>query len=262
MSWFPCLAQAGWLDIFKRINSQNTPAAPPAQSNPSLPAANYPNGLGWRAVENDFIDVKAKIDVVEGKVDAVKADTVQILTELDDVDADHVIIKNELADIKTDLAMVKSDVSDIKADIADIETGLVDISDDLAAVADDVAILKNTLQLQVSVDLAGANDVNDLPVTLYVQVTQNGMGVNGLLPDAFMFTNSFPFGIASYCGTPACFTEGVDGLYAVQLDGSWDAKAYAGTLIAKQTVSTPDGDVTSTGTSLATFQIPSAPVVP
>lgn len=237
------------------------PAPLPAQAQaaPSLPSAQYPNGLGWRAVENDFIDVKARIDVVEGKVDAVKADTVSILSELDDVDADHVIIKDELADIKFDLGMVKDDVSDIKDDIADIETGLLDISDELAAVADDVSMLKNTLQVQVSADLAGADDLNDLPVTLFVQVTQNGVGLSGLPAEAFSFSSSFPLLGASYCESPACFVEGQDGLYMLELDGDWDVSAYAGTLVAQYTVATPTGDVTSTGTSLATFEIPAAP---
>jgi hypothetical protein len=255
--------QAGWGALFKKAASQDStaPAAVPAQAQgtPSLPSAKYPNGLGWRAVENDFIDVKARIDVVEGKVDDVKADTVSILSELDDVDADHDFIKDELADIKTDLGMVKDDVSDIKDDIADIATGIVDISDELAAVADDVSMLKNTLQLQVSVNLAGADDLNDLPVTLYVQVTQNGVGLTGLPASAFAFSNSFPFGVASYCGDASCFAEGQDGLYALELEGDWDPTAYAGTLVAQYTVTTPAGDVTSTGTSLATFEVPLAP---
>jgi hypothetical protein len=232
------------------------PHAQTPQVPPSLPSANYPNGRGWRAIENDFIATMAKIDLVDGKVDAVKADTVLILTELDDVDADHYIIKSDLVTIKSDLGIVKNDVSDIKADIASIESGVTDITNDVAAIANDVDMLKNTLQLQATVDLAGADSINDQPVTVYVQVSQNGVGVTGLLPDAFMFSSSFPFGIATYCGTPACFSEGVDGLYALQLDGSWDAITYAGTLQVAQTVSTPAGNALAQGTSLVTFRIP------
>jgi hypothetical protein len=92
-----------------------------------------------------------------------------------------------------------------------------------------------------------------------VQVSQNGAGVSGLTPDAFTFSSSFPSGAAGYCGTVVCFSEGADGLYALQLEGDWDATAYAGTLAAEHTVVTSAGDVTSTGTSLATFEIPAAP---
>jgi hypothetical protein len=201
----------------------------------NLPAAKYPNGLGWRAIELDFIDVKARISVVEGKVDDVKADTETILSELDDIDADHVTIMDDLADIKSDLANVAGDIGDM---------------------ADDVAMLKNAVTVQVSVAPASAesrNEVNDAPVTLYVQVIQNGSGLTGLPADAFTFSNSFPIAGAGYCGTAACFSEGMDGLYALELTGDWVAGAYAGTLSAL------DGDTSASGTSLVTFEIPAAP---
>jgi copper chaperone CopZ len=202
----------------------------------NLPAAKYPNGLPWRAVEQDFMDVKARISVVEGKVDDVKADTEAILSELDDIDADHVTIMNDLADIKAEIANVAGDVSDM---------------------ADDVAMLKNALQVQVSVAPASAdarNEANDAPVTLFVQVIQNGAGLSGLTADAFMFTNSFPVAGAGYCGTAACFSEGMDGLYALELAGDWVAGAYAGTLSAQ------DSGTAASGASLVTFEIPAEPV--
>jgi hypothetical protein len=212
------------------------PQAAPQASSKNLPAAKYPNGLGWRAIELDFIDVKARISVVEGKVDDVKADTESILSELEDIDADHVTIMNDLADIKSDIANVAGDVSDM---------------------ADDVAMLKNAVQVQVSVAPASAesrNEANDAPVTLYVQVIQNGSGLSGLPAGAFTFSNSFPIAGAGYCGTAACFSEGMDGLYALELTGDWVAGGYAGTLSAV------DGDTSASGTSLVTFEIPAAPV--
>lgn len=183
-----------------------TPA--PQTSSQHLPNARYPNGLGWRAIESDFIDVKQRISVVEGKVDDVKTDTEDILLELEDVDADHVTIMNDLSDIKADLANVAGDVTDI---------------------ADDVETLKNTLQVQVSVEPADAgvrNEVNDEPLTIFVQVTQNGAGFAGLPADASQFSNSFPAGGAGYCGTAACFTAGMNGLYALVLAGDWVKGAY------------------------------------
>ena len=238
--------QAALFDRFKSRAAQRAAAAAaapaPAQqaapqaSSQNLPAAKYPNGLGWRAIENDFIDVKARISVVEGKVDDVKADTESILSELDDVDADQVTIMDDLDDIKTDLENVAGDLGDM---------------------ADDVAMLKNAVQVQVSVAPASAesrNEVNDAPVTLYVQVIQNGSGLSGLPAEAFTFFNSFPVAGAGYCGTAACFSEGMDGLYALELAGDWVAGSYAGTLSAL------DSDTTASGTSLVTFEIPAEPV--
>ena len=219
----------------KKHNQLPATAAAQAVAAHNLPAAKYPNGLGWRAIELDFIDVKARISVVEGKVDDVKADTESILSELEDVDADHVTIMQDLDDIKS---------------------GLEDVAGDIGDMADDVAMLKNAIQVQVSVAPASAesrNEANDAPVTLYVQVIQNGAGLTGLPAEAFTFSNSFPIAGAGYCGTAACFSEGMDGLYALQLTGDWVAGAYAGTLSAL------DGDTSASGTSLVTFEIPAAP---
>ena len=271
-------SQAGWYQNYmarfsKRPVVPATVPAPavqapvpvPQRHTPSLPSAKYPNGTGWRAIENDFIDVKARIDVVEGKVDDVKADTVSILSELDDVDADHVMIKDELADIKDELDDVDADhatimdkLDDINDDLDDINTELGDVASEVLDVADDVATLKNTLQIQVSVEPKSAsdrNEVNDAPVGLFVQVTQNGVGVVGLTADTLDFSNSFPGG-AGYCGAAACFIPGMDGMYKIELTGDWVADAYAGTLKVQ------DGSSAATGTSMVTFEIPAEPAAP
>jgi len=211
------------------------PQAAPQATSQNLPDARYPNGTGWRAIELDFIDVKARISVVEGKVDEVKADTESILSELDDVDADHVTIMQDLDDIKS---------------------ALEGVSDDIGDMADDVAMLKNAIQVQVSVAPASAesrNEVNNADVTLYVQVIQGGTGLTGLSADAFTFYNSFPIAGAGYCGTTDCFSEGMDGLYALEISGDWVAGGYAGTL------SVLDSDTSASGTSLVTFEIPAEP---
>ncbi len=170
----------------------------------------------------------------------MKADTETILLELDDIDADHETIMNDLADIKTDISNVAGDVSDM---------------------ADDVAMLKNALQVQVSVVPASAdarNEVNDAPVTLFVQVIQNGAGLSGLSADAFTFSNSFPDGgVIDFCGETVCitgFSEGQDGLYALELAGDWVAGAYAGTL------ATQDSATSASGASMVTFEIPAEPM--
>jgi len=193
----------------------------------------YPNGRPFQAIEADFLDVKQRIA-------QVKADTETILVELDQVLADNVIIKNDL--------------TQIKATLAEIQTGL-------DAIGSGVASLTNTLAVQVSVAPASAdqrNDVNDTPVQVFVQVTQNGVGVTGLTAADFEYSNSFPLDGAAYCGD-ACFIAGENGLYGIELQGDWSVAPYAGTLKVHMTTTTPDGDVTASGASMVNFDIPAAP---
>jgi hypothetical protein len=193
----------------------------------------YPNGRPWQATESDFIEVKHAIAEVKG-------DTESILHELDNVD--------------TDLLIIKNDLTEIKGTLADIQSGL-------EGVGSNVSALTNTLAVQVSVPSASdaqRNALNDAPVQVFVQVSRNGAGVTGLTPDAFAYSNSFPLNGAGYCGN-ACFIAGENGLYALELQGDWVEGSYAGTLNVQFTNSTSAGDVTSTGTSLVTFDIPAAP---
>jgi len=193
----------------------------------------YPNGRPWQAMEADF-------DEVLYRLYKIKVDTENILIGLDEIDADHVIIKNDL--------------TDIKATLEDIQNGLDSIGAGIAS-------LTNTLDVQVSVAPSSAdnrNDVNNAPVHLFVQVTQNGIGVTGLTSADFAYSNSFPLNGAAYCGD-TCFVGGENGLYGIELQGDWDAAPYAGTLTVQITTSTPDGDVTASGTSLVSFEIPAAP---
>jgi hypothetical protein len=244
-----------------------------AQAASSLPAAGYPAGLGWRAVENDFIDVKARIDVVEGKLDAVKADTESILIDTGNILTDTGNILTDTGNILTDTGNILTDTGDILTELDDVDADhliimdkldaldaeLGNVAGDVLSVADDVAALKNTMQVQVSIESKSAsdrNEVNDAPVSLFVQVTQNGVGVVGLTSDSFVFSNSFPTDGAGYCGTDACFIPGMDGIYKIELVGDWVAGAYAGTLIAQ------DGSTTATGTSIVTFEIPAEPAAP
>ena len=124
-----------------------------------------------------------------------------------------------------------------------------------------MSALKNTLTIQVSVAPASdeqRNADNNAPVELFVQVTKNGVGVSGLTADAFAYSNSFPRTGASYCGN-ACFTAGQNGLYSLELQGDWLAGSYAGNVNVHFTTSTSEGDVTSAGASLVSFDIPPAP---
>jgi len=209
-------------------------AVPATQAtNNGLGSDGYPNGRPWQAMEADF-------DEVLYHLYKIKKDTESIIVELDEVDADHVIIKNDL--------------TDIMATLDEIQNGLYDIGAGVSS-------LTNTLDVQVSVPAASAddrNDVNDAPVQLFVQVSQNGVGVTGLTADAFAYSNSFPLNGAGYCGA-ACFIAGENGLYAIELQGDWSAAPYAGTLNVQSTTSTSEGDVTASGTSLVSFEISAAP---
>ena len=225
---------------FAKNKSKNKNQETTLVDNNGVANGSYPNGRPWQAMEADFNEVLYRLYDIKGDTESIKEDTESILAGLDEIDADHVIIKNDLTDIKTTLD--------------DIQNGL----DTIGA---GVASLANTLDIQVSVPPSSAddrNDVNNAPVQLFVQVTQNGVGVTGLTSADFAYSNSFPLNGAVYCGD-ACLIEGENGLYGIELQGDWDAVPYAGTLCAQLTTSTPDGDVTASGASLVSFQIPAAP---
>ena len=203
----------------KKNKHQNTQVS--EHANPA--SEGYPNGRPWQAVEYDFTVIMNQIDTVDAKVDEVKADTEEILETLDGINDD-----------------------------------LGNLTESVDGIAADVASLKDTLQLQVSVAPEGdRNDESDLPVTLFVQVSQNGTGVTGLTADDFSYVNSFPSADASYCGA-ACFTAGNGGTYAIVLEGDWAAATYAGSLSVESTVD----ETTSQGNTLVNFTIPMAPVEP
>jgi len=186
----------------------------------------YPNGRPWQAMEHDFIEVMNQLDMLDAKVDEVKGDTEEILEAIDGVNDD-----------------------------------LDGLEEKVDGIADNVASLKNTLEVQVSVVAdSDRNDENDTPVTLFVQVSQNGAGVGGLMWDDFSYEHSFPMTVindAIYCGAD-CFTAGEGGVYAIELRGDWDAAAYAGSLAVENTVD----ETTSNGSSLVSFDIPQAPEEP
>jgi len=163
--------------------------------------------------------------------------------------------------IEQDFIEVKHRIAAVKADTETILDELDIISADIGDIKDDVSALKNTLNIQVSVAAASdeqRNEDNNAPVHLFVQVTKNGVGVTGLTADAFDYSNSFPLNGASYCGN-ACFIAGQNGLYSLELQGDWVAESYAGTLSVQFTTSTSEGEITSAGTSLVSFDIPPAP---
>lgn len=170
------------------------------------------------------------------------------------IKSDFTVIKRMLRDIDYTLDGLVSDVDLIHEDVSLMK-------EDVDAIAEDLDGLSNTLQVQVSVmDDAARNADNDAPVTVFVHVTHNGQAVTGLTADDFSYTNAFPVAGADYCGV-GCFTAGDAGVYAITLNGDWSVTSYAGSLTVSHTQSTPEGDVTSNGSSMVNFDIPAAPPV-
>ena len=143
--------------------------------------------------------------------------------------------------------------------LSEIQATLAQIQAAVDALGSGGASLPNTLDLQVGVAFSYSDIFSDTPVQVFVRVTQNGVLVTGLTAANFDWHTSFPLNGASYCG-PACFREGENGLYDIELQGDWGAEPYAGILNVHSTTTTPDGDVTANGTALVTFEPRAVPV--
>ncbi|UCC56077.1 MAG: hypothetical protein JSU75_12210 [Gammaproteobacteria bacterium] len=242
----------------KKKNKKKHKYAPVQETVYSHPSGKgFPNGRPWQALDDELDRIKHKLYVIDEKVDLVLVDTGNILDDTGD-------ILGDTGDILDDTAAILEGIDDIKDGIDDIDT-------DLGDVADGVSMLTNTLEVQVSVgpiseaihDDVSIDEVTDGTVVLYVQVIQNGVGVDMLTAEDFMYANSFPESAASFCGE-LCFTEGLGGQYRLLLVGDgdvWTEGTHAGTLAVQYSVVTTEDGETSNGASQVTFEIPPAPVV-
>jgi hypothetical protein len=179
----------------------------------------YPNGRPWKAIEKDLDSIKDQNRRINKKTKAV-------LHKLDD-----------------------------------IEETTETMQDDILDIASDVSTLYNTLQIEVSV-LPTTDDeygVDRLIAHVFVQVSQNGIGVVELDSSSFSFSKAFApkGGTAFYCGQ-SCFTEAENGLYVIDLKGSDVAGNYAGTLIVEDV----SNAAVPAGTSLVTFELPEPELAP
>jgi hypothetical protein len=247
----------------KKSKNKNKNTETAEYSHPS--GKGFPNGRPWQALDDELARIKYKLYVIDGKVDDVLEDTGDILADTGDILADTGDILADTDDILDDTAAILEGIDDIK-------DGLDDIDTDLGDVADGVSMLTNTLEVQVSVgpiseaihDDVSIDDVTDGVVVLYVQVIQNGVGVDKLTEEDFMYANSFPEAAAKYCGE-LCFNEGLGGQYRLLLVGNgdeWAEGTHAGTLAVQYSVVTTEDGETSNGASQVVFEIPAAPVVP
>jgi len=215
----------------KRSSSSSYTSAEQLPSHANSNSQGYPNGRPWQAVEADFDRLNRRLDVIDEDLDQIAANLIRIGKAVVRVEANTNTI------------------------ISDIDTldGKVD------AVGDDVILLKNTLEVQVSVESATVEERNagvDSDVILYVQVIRNGIGLSGLTQASFSYGNSFPAGAARICevAVEPCFEEGVGGMYKIRLAVDESDNTFAGTLMVE--------DRAGAGTSQVTFDIPAAPVEP
>jgi hypothetical protein len=223
----PSMARSKWKS--KRFSSaEQLPSS--ADSNSS----GYPNGRPFQAIEYDFDKLFYRFDMIDTDLDQIAANLIRVGQAVVRVERNTETIDQNL--IRVGQAVVR------------VERNTETILEDIAGINDDVALLNNTLEVQVS-----AKSATDTGVTLYVQVIRNGIGLEQLPRAAFTYGNSFPLGAEAEICEVNCFEEGVgSGLYAIKLVVNESDQTFAGTLMVE--------DRDGAGTSLVTFDIPAAPV--
>jgi len=187
----------------------------------------YPNGRPFVAIESDFDKLNLRFDSIDTDLDQIAANLIRI---------GQAVVR------------VERNTETIDQNLIRVGQAVVRVERNTETILDDVTLLKNTLEVQVS-----AKSATDTGVTLYVQVIRNGIGVDLLPQAAFTYGNSFPVAAeAATCAEAGCFEEGVGGLYAIKLVVNESDQTFAGTLMVE--------DRDGAGTSLVTFDIPAAPV--
>ena len=210
----------------------------------------YPNGRPFQAIEGDFDELYRRLDLIDTDLDQIAANLIRIGHAVVRVERNTETIDQNLIRVGQAVVRTEANTNTIINAIGDLDTGIGDLDGKVDDIAADVTLMKNTLEVQVS-----AKSATDTGVTLYVQVIRNGIGLEDLPRVAFTYGNSFPLGAVAEICEVNCFEEGVGGgLYAIKLEVNEDDQTFAGTLM----VADRDG----AGTSLVTFDIPAAPVIP
>ena len=208
----------------------------------------YPNGKPFRAIEQDFQDVKN--------------DIADLSVELGDLQSDVTMIKDDVSQVKGDVTIIKDDISEVKGDISMIKSDVAALSMALSVeVAVNTEICSKGAAQCSGFDPEDAADGNNALVQVHVSVSQAGEPVDGLTFDDFSFSGSFvpPGGSATtLCDQVDCggsFFLGGNGLYMMFLkpSGDWDDGRYAGNI----SVTDPVGG--GSGIALVTVDIPAAP---
>jgi hypothetical protein len=231
----------------KYTSAQQLPAA--GSSMRSSNSTGYPNGRPFQAIKVDFEELHDRFDTIDTDLDQIADNLIRIGQAVVRVERNTEAIDQNLIRVGQAVVRTEANTNTIINAIGDLDTGIGDLDGKVDDIAADVTLMKNTLEVQVS-----AKSATDTGVTLYVQVIRNGIGLEDLPQAVFTYGNSFPLGAEAKICEVNCFEEGVGGLYAIKLVVSEDDQTFAGTLM----VADRDG----AGTSLVTFDIPAAPVVP
>lgn len=155
---------------------------------------------------------------------AIEYDFMRVFNHLDELSGDH---------------------NGLSGDHVELSVDHQDILDAIDGLEDAVDAMGSKLDVEVHVGPASGDGI-----TLYVQVSHNGVGIEGLDEAAFDYDNSFPeAGDAVYCGVE-CFAPGAGGVYMIDLDVG-DPGSYAGAV----TVVTGEGEDEANGTDLVSFEV-------
>jgi hypothetical protein len=231
----------------KYTSAQQLPAA--GSSMRSSNSTGYPNGRPFQAIKVDFEELHDRFDTIDTELGQIADNLIRIGQAVVRVERNTEAIDQNLIRVGQAVVRTEANTNTIINAIGDLDTGIGDLDGKVDDIAADVTLMKNTLEVQVS-----AKSATDTGVTLYVQVIRNGIGLEDLPQAVFTYGNSFPLGAEAKICEVNCFEEGVGGLYAIKLVVGEDDQTFAGTLM----VADRDG----AGTSLVTFDIPAAPVVP
>ena len=230
-------------------NSKYTSAVQLPSYDANSNSKGYPNGRPFQAIEYDFDKLYYRLDMIDTDLDQIAANLIRVGQAVVRVERNTETIDENLIRVGQAVVRVEANTNTIINAIGDLDTGIGDLEGKVDDIATDVTLMKNTMEVQVS-----AKSATDTGVTLYVQVIRNGIGVPDLPQALFTYGNSFPLGAEAKICEVNCFEEGVGGLYAIKLGVNEDDQTFAGTLMVE--------DRDGAGTSLVTFDIPAAPVVP
>ena len=218
----------------------------------------YPNGLPFQAIEQDF--------------DTVIEDIGDVQTDIDD-------LQSSVDDLQSSVDDLQSSVDDLQSDVSDLQSSVDDVQSDVSDLQSDVSDLANVMRVEVVVNTAVCASLavqcsafgydnaalgNSSPVQLVATVSRSGVPVTGLVFEDFAFntavvapggagvqfcTDSHADGLD--CGGSFFFGGGVSGTYNMFLrptdNQDWENGLYAGSL----SVSDPDGN----GMALVSFPI-------
>jgi FtsZ-binding cell division protein ZapB len=225
----------------------------------------YPNGLPFQAIEQDFDTVIEAIGDVQTDVDDLQSSVDDLQSSVDDLQSDVDNLQSSVDDLQSDVDNLQSDVDVLQSDVNDLQS--------------DVSDLANVMEVEVVVNLAACTSLlvqcadfgyenpaegNSSPLQLVASVRRSGVPVTGLMFEDFEFNSGVvapggavvqfctdTHGDGLTCGGSFFSESGSGGTYNMLLrpaDGeTWDDGLYAGSLSV--------GDADGNGAALVSFSI-------